>query len=84
MRLIRSRQIYRDSLQSTLYWNQNNGDLYSYYEDGEVLVFQNGNKLVEGVHYDITQRLNDFDIIEISANTHFNGADYEIIAIMTI
>lgn len=84
MRLIQARQVYRDSIQNVLTWNKNNGDLYSFYEYGEVQVFQNGNKLVEGLHYTIQQELNSFDTLTISEVTHFDGADYEIIAIKTI
>lgn len=84
VRLITYSQVFKDSLQRILYWTKSNGDLYSYYQNGNVEVFQNGNKLVEDIHYTVTQDLNAFDFVEINEDTHFDGATYQIQAIKTI
>ena len=84
VRLISYSQVFTNSMQRFLYWTKSNGDLYSYYQKGNVEVFQNGNKLVENIHYTVTQELNAFDFVEINEYTHFDGATYQIQAIKTI
>ena len=83
-KLIAYSQVFKDSMQRFLYWTRSNGDLYSYFQNGNVEVFQNGNKLVENVHYTIIQVMNAFDYVEINKDTHYDGADYEVTAIKTI
>lgn len=83
-RLITFRQYYSNAETRLLTWEQNNGDLHSIYTNGDVAVFQNGNKLVEGVHYVVNKNTPSLDTVTIYEQTHFTGANYEVIAIKTI
>jgi len=62
---------------NVLTYTKNNGVLPTTNTDASIQVFQNGQKLI-GSQYTITQP----DTITIDSDTHYNGANYIIFAII--
>ena len=78
------RDYYENAQSATLTWTKNGGDLYSSYQQGNISVFQNGVKLVQGTQYTITQVVDGNDLIVIDSGVHVNGSYYEVIAIAIV
>lgn len=82
--MVRLRDYYQSTQSNVLTWTKNLGNIYDFYLKGNVSIFQNGNKLAEKTHYTVNEVSGGNDTITIKADTHFNGANYEVIAINTI
>lgn len=79
---IRVQQYYENTQSRVLTFTKNNGNLFDLYVKGSVSVFQNGNKLIASDHYAVSDVLNSNDKVTIAENTHFPGANYEIVGII--
>lgn len=79
---IRVQQYYENTQSRVLTFTKNNGNLFDLYAKGLVSVFQNGNKLIAGDHYVVNDVLNGNDKVTIADNTHFLGANYEVVGII--
>ena len=82
--MVRLRDYYENTQSNVLTWRKNLGNIYDFYLKGNVSVFQNGNKLAEKTHYTVNEVSGGNDTITIKAHTHFDGSNYEVIAINTI
>jgi len=71
-------QSFASQVSATLSWTENSGVLPSSNTKAQVLVFQEGQKLEEIVQYTITG-----SSIVIDASTHWTGANYEVLAVIT-
>jgi hypothetical protein len=70
-------QEFLDTTSAILTWTQNSGKLPTTNLLASIQVYQNGQKLIAS-QYTITQP----DTITIDANTHYDGANYIIFAII--
>jgi len=78
-------QSFASTSTSTLTWTANSGVLPSANTAAQILVFQNGQKLEEDAgQYSISHLTGPSEsTITIGSNTHFSGANYEVIAVVT-
>lgn len=75
---------YPSQVSSTLTWIKNSGVLPTTNTQAQIMVFQNGQKLEELVQYTINHLTAPGESeIKINAHTHFSGANYEVISIIT-
>ena len=76
--------VYPSQVSSTLTWTENSGVLPSSNTAAQILVFQNGQKLEETIQYSISHLTGPAESeITIGALTHFSGANYEVLAVVT-
>ena len=76
--------VYPSQVSSTLTWTENSGVLPAVNTAAQILVFQNGQKLEETIQYTINHLTGPSESeIVIGALTHFSGANYEVLAIVT-
>lgn len=67
-----------------LIWTENSGDLPGSNTKAQVMVFQNGQKLIEGTSYTLTPNSGPGQsTITINSAVHFTGSIYEVITIET-
>ena len=78
--LLHLNQSFSNTQSNVLEWTQNNGNIFDTSVKGTVFVFQNGNKLDPQL-YAIADNGSSNDTVTIEANTHFTGANYEIVSI---
>lgn len=79
-------QSFENQSTNTLTWTKNSGALPTSNTKAQILVFMEGQKLEEGaaVHYTISHATAPGESeITINASTHYAGANYEVIAIIT-
>lgn len=78
-------QSFASASTSALTWTANSGVLPSSNTAAQVLVFQNGQKLEESAgQYSISHLTGPSEsTITIGASTHYSGANYEVIAVVT-
>lgn len=77
-------QGFASQASANLTWTANSGALPTTNTKAQIMVFQRGQKLEEVAQYSISHNTGPGEsTITINANTHFSGADYEVIAITT-
>lgn len=77
-------QSFPSQATSTLTWTTNSGVLPTSNTAAQILIFQNGQKLEETVQYSISHLTGPSESeITIGALTHFAGANYEVLAVVT-
>lgn len=79
-------QSFENQATNTLTWTSNSGVLPMSNTKAQILVFMEGQKLEEGaaIHYTISHATAPGESeITINASTHYAGANYEVLAIIT-
>lgn len=77
-------QAFAAAATSALTWTENSGVLPTSNTAAQILVFQNGQKLEETVQYTISHLTAPAEsTITIGALTHYPGANYEVLAVVT-
>lgn len=78
-------QSFASASTSALTWTANSGVLPNSNTSAQILVFQNGQKLEESAgQYSVSHLTGPGEsTITVGASTHFSGANYEVIAVVT-